>query len=635
MQIQELLVKQQQLQAQYNQIVAWLQANPGQPSEKIQQIKVQLDQLNAAYLQGQQQLQALGYTSVQVNKPTVVKEGAKYNFSRKKLTLGCVGFLLLLGGLFALTLVSLIKNPNALAGVGITATTAVNLLSIFAGLIVGVIGLVGLGFLLTNVYRLITVKNQSKVSYIFGLVGAFLLLGVAGGVAGVVFGQIGKITVDPVVKSTNLIDTFLVGKRNSAGEISTGVFGKIPFIAPGEITFSLNLPVWSAELAKLGEITPQKLTLECGNPQKQQLNYNNGFSAYCFYDKKGEYTRKAILTYDNKITGEKGITTELKSGSLSFASEIQLFASAQNAKSSSVLSATQGEINLGKAPAKITVDTTSIFRDFGLKEYQVVRDMDNDDVNDREQLVSFDYIYKTPKVYTPTVKFPGLVNFVYSFPVRVEQSDVPICEINLANFSQTKYKIQTNFLDGSVSNIAGYTYHIFDALTNKEIATLKQSAREVDYTFPEKGSYLVSLDFITVDGKRGTCESELLQLAKEDITVRYVIKQKLPGESTFKEIPASAISGGVVHLDTIPQAIVIDLVSVSPDSASLRKNVFFEGNPVLNQGSLYEFMLDKETTYEAIIRLEDTERALFKEIPLSFEVKRPDIIGKLVVEPNT
>jgi hypothetical protein len=99
----------------------------------------------------------------------VVKEGAKNNFSFKKLAIGCGVLLLLLGGLFAVILMSLTSNPNALAGVGITATIAKSLLSVFAGLIVGVIGLVGLGFLLTNVYRLISVKNQSKGRYILGL----------------------------------------------------------------------------------------------------------------------------------------------------------------------------------------------------------------------------------------------------------------------------------------------------------------------------------------------------------------------------------------------------------------------------------------------------------------------------------
>ncbi|MDR0860782.1 MAG: hypothetical protein LBO09_07630 [Candidatus Peribacteria bacterium] len=630
MQIQELLTKQQQLQGQYNQIVARLQANPAQTPEKIQEVKLQLDQLNTLYLQGQQQLQALGYTPVQINKPTVVKEGAKNNFSYKKLAIGCVGFLLLLGGLFALTLVSLVKNPMALAGVGINAATAVNLLSIFAGLIVGVIGLVGVGLLLTNVYRLITVKNQSKIRYILSLIGAVVILGIAGGVAAVVFGQIGKISVEPVVKSTNLIDPYLVGKEGT-----TRFIAEVPLIAPGEISFVLNQPVRSAYVAKLGEVTPQRLIIDCGNSQKQQLSYgNNGFNANCFYDRKGDYPLKAIVTYDNKITGERGITTEIPLGTLSFTSEIQLFLSAQNAKSSTPLSAMQGEINLGKAPSKISVDAMAVFRSFGLPDYQVVRDMDGDEVNERET-PQFDYIYKKAQVYHPTVKFPGLSDFVYSFPVRVEPSDVPICEINFLPNSAPRYRMQTNFLEGSVSTIAGYTYHIIDTSTQKEIGTLKNSTKEVDYTFPEKGNYLVLLDFITVDGKRGGCESEVLQLEKEEITLKYVIKQKLSGMSNFTEVPLSAFSGNTLTFDTIPQAISIDLTAVSPDSASMQKNVFVDGKPLLNQGTLYEFQLAEERTYEVVIRLEDPERLLKREIPLHFVVKKPDIVGKLTFSPDT
>ncbi|MDR0369511.1 MAG: hypothetical protein LBH96_03100 [Candidatus Peribacteria bacterium] len=94
-QIQQLLVQQQQYQQQYNQIVAFLQQNPNQTPERIQEIKLRLDQLNALYLQTQAQLKSLGYNAVQVNKPTAVKEGAKTNFSLKKLAIGC-GFLLIL-----------------------------------------------------------------------------------------------------------------------------------------------------------------------------------------------------------------------------------------------------------------------------------------------------------------------------------------------------------------------------------------------------------------------------------------------------------------------------------------------------------------------------------------------------------
>jgi hypothetical protein len=313
---------------------------------------------------------------------------------------------------------------------------------------------------------------------------------------------------------------------------------------------------------EVGEVNIQNVTLSCGNPQNQKLNYNaqNGaFAGRCFYDKRGEYAITLEVGYINLLTNER-LSYLQPVGTLNFKSDIQLYLAGTQNKQTTALSATQGEINLGKAPSKITVDTSAIFRDFALKEYKVRRDMDNDDINDRENLVRFDYIYKMPKVYYPTVTFPEISDFVYAFPVRVEQSDVPICDITLANFERSKYKIQTNFLDGSASSIASYSYLIIDASTNKTLNTIKQDTRDLDYTFPEKGSYLVGLDFITIDGKRGHCESDTLQLAKESVNIQYVIKQKLPDEREFKVVPQSAFSGSTVILSRIPQAIQIDLV---------------------------------------------------------------------------
>ncbi len=75
--IQALLAQQQQIQEQYNQIVANLKANPNQDANTIASIKSQLDSLNATYLQIQGQLQALGYKNepnkTGVSKPTEIK----------------------------------------------------------------------------------------------------------------------------------------------------------------------------------------------------------------------------------------------------------------------------------------------------------------------------------------------------------------------------------------------------------------------------------------------------------------------------------------------------------------------------------------------------------------------------------
>jgi hypothetical protein len=59
MQIQQLLVQQQQYQKQYNELVDYVKNTPNLPLEQVNQIKQQLYQLNALFVQGKQQLQAL------------------------------------------------------------------------------------------------------------------------------------------------------------------------------------------------------------------------------------------------------------------------------------------------------------------------------------------------------------------------------------------------------------------------------------------------------------------------------------------------------------------------------------------------------------------------------------------------
>ena len=79
MQIQQLLVQQQQYQKQYNELVVYVKKTPNLPLEQVNQIKAQLDQLNALFVEWKQKLQALWYNQVQVNKPTEVKKWAVSN----------------------------------------------------------------------------------------------------------------------------------------------------------------------------------------------------------------------------------------------------------------------------------------------------------------------------------------------------------------------------------------------------------------------------------------------------------------------------------------------------------------------------------------------------------------------------
>ncbi len=634
--IQNLLVQQQQIQTQYNQIVEELKRNPNQDAKVLTWIKSQLDNLNSTYLQIQSQLQALGYqtSSAPTTKPVEIKSWAKSNFSFKKLAIGGGGLILIIGILFTITINALIHNPQSLTSVGIEASVAKQFISIFAILFLGAFGLVGISFLFSNIYRIITTKNQWKGKFISGILIAIIILGGTGSLAALTFTNINKINTTPPTSFKTPVIPYIIGKDGAKASR-----GDIAAIAPIEVGFELNQPILNELIASLGEVKIQSLAISCGNEEKQVITTNKGeFETSCFYGRKWNYPISITITYTNILTQEQNLKLEKEMANLSIPAEIDILISAHNKKSVTPLDAKQGEINLWKAPVKVTIDATSAFRDLRLENYEITRDMNNDNIIDRENMTTFDYIYKAPKVYHATFKIPWLdkENFVYSFPLRVEPSDVPICEVEMIPFpsKKTTYKMQTNILDGNLSSISSYHFQVLDIANNKIIKNETSTTRDMDFTFPERGAFLVMVSFITIDGKKGGCESETLQLAQEIITANYSLKQKLTTDTNFKLFSKDAISGGTLTLTEIPTTIQLTLESIIPDSSAVEKNVYLDGKIILNQGNTYEFTINENRTHELNILLEDKERWLSNTIPIQIFVNRPEIEGKLILSPN-
>ncbi len=85
--IQELLKEQEKLQKLYNEVVVYIQQHPQMPTEEMIKYQTQLKQLSEYYQSNQQKLKTLGYSTIQVNKQVVIKNGAKKNISVKTLFL--------------------------------------------------------------------------------------------------------------------------------------------------------------------------------------------------------------------------------------------------------------------------------------------------------------------------------------------------------------------------------------------------------------------------------------------------------------------------------------------------------------------------------------------------------------------
>lgn len=663
MQIQQLLVQQQQYQKQYNDLVDYVKKTPNLPLDQVNQIKVQLDQLNALFVEWKQKLQALWYNQVQVNKPTEVKKWAKNNFSFKKLAIWCwvVLFLILVG--FFVTLTSLIRNPYALQWIWIDALTAKSILQVFTALLFGSIVLLMIWVIVWNIYRLITVKNQSKIRYLLWLLWWIFWTIVFWVLMWVTFMWIGRIVTEEVVIDRPMVQPYLVGKVltewkdefNFPYDVNKILGKDYSLVAPSEFAFKIRaLEVLKYQRENLwANTTLQSLTLICGNPQDQRLELSwsvdqlqdtdmMAFKWRCLYGQKWKYKYSLEMIYKDNIRNEIMKNTITFGAALDFKSEVLIYStvtSSSNNRTSRVYP-TKWEFLLWKAPAKVTIDTTQVFRDFGLSQYNVIWDMDWDLKTDRENQVVFDYSYRIPQVYYPSVKFSDLGewDFIYSFPVRVDQNQLPICWIELTGYQWTTiYQISTQFLNPADSTkISSYQYTIKNAWTKKAYQVLKNSSQEVNYTFPEQWAYSVVLDYVTVDGKQWRCESDVIQMRKEAFDVQYAILELNNDTWKFKEIcnSKSTTYGWCrqITLDTVPQSYQIQIKSVTPNSNTLKKVVTLDDKPLLNENDTYTFDIPNEWVYNLKIEVSDDGRLIDKKIiDIKFTAKKQDIVGKVVI----
>ena len=670
MQIQQLLVQQQKYQQQYNQLVDYVKKTPNLPLDQVNQIKAQLDQLNALFVQWKQQLQALWYNQVQVNKPTEIKKWSVTNFSRKKVAIWCSIVLLLIFAWFFITLSSLIKNPNALAWIWVYADTAKMLLQAFTGLIFWSLIILMLWVIISNIYRLITVKNQWKWKFIRWLLGWLVWAGILWALMWVVFWWIWKIETD-IKNDFDIIQPYLVWRVETEwkdeflhpynGEDVKGVGENYPLIAPAEIAYSLRqdklFELINGELPWWYEIVWVKLL--CGNKDETSLDLNFNetdkywwykFGWTCLYSEKWTYTYSIEITYDNTVSMERK-TVKYDLESLDFTSEISIYkidrSGSYSNNTSIKLSSENWEFRLWQAPAKVTIDTNQVFRDFSTKGYEVEWDMDGDFVSDRINQSNFDYSYKMPQVYYVTYKFPEIKDNVrYRFPVRVEQSDVPVCEVNVEKFPwSNKFQITTDFIDGSsASTISSYKYTIQNRATKQVLKELKDQDQKIIYEFPDKWNYVVTVDYVTIDWKMWWCESDLIQLEKEEFNVQYSLEEKNSDSWKFDDVCNSQESAygncTEINLESLPQTYQLKIQSISPSTNETSKAVYFEEaekwskniNALMEENNVYEFTVSGEWTYELRIVITDKNSWIEDATKvIKFTAKKADIVWNLTV----
>lgn len=293
----------------------------------------------------------------------------------------------------------------------------------------------------------------------------------------------------------------------------------LQLIAPMSLQFTVNNQVLDKTLTNtIGNDALEGMQLDCGNGQAP-LNLIQGsrdFGGSCLFTEKGSYNMLLKFLHKDRQTGSPK-ESEL-SLPLQFVSQVDI--STSNGEYS--LNDNKTEISVGKAPSKVFFDIGKVFSDFQLNEYKLFWDLDADGSYDKQDDVSFAHRFRNPQVHTVYYTIPALGNYIYPLSFRVEQSDVPICDLELQHIKETTYNIIAH-CDDKNGPIITYNFDIIEEGSDKLIESVQSKHPQTKYDFPSAGNYYVELTFITDENKKGGADSDSISIGDINFEVNYDI----------------------------------------------------------------------------------------------------------------
>lgn len=627
-QIQQLYAQMQQIQQQYVQYDTAYKSAKTDPLQKPS-IQQKMQQLTAQYNEISQQLEVLKTPPQEqqhVVKPTTKSTWS--SFDPKTLAIGCGTIFLLLVWWLAGVFYYLIHNPQQLNSFWVDAGTAKTLLQTFSSLFFGLVSFGLFALLIVNAYRLFTIKNTSKLRYVLWTIFSFIFFVLWLAVWYSVANSVANISADDLLNPNALLKPYVILKDEVKYFWNDPTF---LLIAPTALNYALNASLFTTQVVPTlwASVTVQSVTLDCWNKQQIPLDATSTdesipFLGMCLYTEKGNYPLILKVTYVDTQTSEQ-LAKDISAWSLTIKTAIKVSLNKWN------IQYTPNELVVGKIPAKVTFDASDVFKDLALPNYKVVWDVDGDGSSDSADQANFTYIYKKAQAYVVVVRFPELNDYMYAFPLRAEQSDVPVCEIATQQIKWNEYSITTSFLDGN-PQISEYQFSIVDRVKKRTIETFKNTNWTLQYLFPWLGTYAIQVAYVTTDGKQGEAESEDIQIGSSDFNVLYSLSLKSPTSPTFKTV---TLTWGELIISELPSIVRLDITNITPNTAGVVKKVFVDGVAVVSTTSLFEMTFDESKDYAVSVVVEDPNRNMRTEKNFVVGVNRADILWSLLVKPDT
>jgi len=550
--------------------------------------------------------------------------------SLKSFLIGCIAFIVFVVWLTAGVLFLIINNPDQFTSVGLDRSSIQRLLQTFTVLFFGFIFFFGFGVFFVNIYRLLTVKNKPKLKYAIGTFLWFFVLLFSIGVWALVIREVQNLNLSNDIDGQSLVVPYIM-----LGDGPRYVWdNSVALIAPLQLSYQLNTQLFNRQVyPTLWPAEIRWISLVCGNDRQiLPLNIANAqFQWSCLYINKWDYSIELIVDYVNNQTAEQlRQTIPVVTFAIPTAIEVNV--------EWGEVSVSDNELVVGKVPRKVWFNADDVFVDLGLDEYLITRDADDDGEIDRENNASYTHVYNQARVYNVNVRFPWLNNALYTFPLRVEQSDVPVCQVTVQQVQWTNYSFQVDFLDNIVP-INAYGYTVQDRSNNSDITTINTQTNTATYDFPWAWMYAVKVDFVTEEGKQWSCESMDFSVWAADFVIDYTWSYKNPQSPQFTPLPTEGeiyINNTLIVIRQVPTILKLEVDGITPASSTAQTRLFLNDTAILSSdGRTFEVRIDSRDTSTLRLVVEDEQRDARTEKEFSVQLNETAVIGKLLVRPDT
>jgi len=622
-----LMSEQTQIQNKYKELKSLLLSEKLTPNQ-IAEIKEQMQNLSDLYSHNKETIAALSTNiswekEIHVDKNVKPDESNSKTFSFRKILIGCwILFLLLLWWLVAI-FYSLMGDPNRLANFWIDGCTAVNLLQIFSIIFFWLLFFVWLALLLVNLYKTIVSKNKRKIWFVFGILfwGA-----IAAFTAIALVNMINKLNIlssecgDRWNKELADIEIRVKDAKFRNDALPRSEYGVL--VAPINVYFTLNQVVYKNTIApSLGSARVTSISINCGNWQAILLEENsNKFQEPCFYTERWSYNPEIVIQYID--ASQTTNTYEVPLQGINIASALKI------SSEQWPIQTWNSTFIVWENPVNVRFNAADVFKDFNLSTYNIRRSAECNWDWDNISAVDFSHQYTKEWIQDVCVSFPNLSDYIYTFPIRVEQGKIPDDFTISYNITTSRGKTyDNNPTNIDISDIPTTLTLKITNITPNSSSTQKKLTlnwNQVQAQFSDPNLFKINID------------------EEKDYEILLTISDPEKEIETTKPIKVNVNRAEVVgNLSVTPDTVWISPFTVKFDASTTTLNDtsdeivyfsrdFWDGEKNINLSEsvvshTYQYDFDKENgVYYPIVTMETKKWRKFSITWTIISVKKPD-----------